>query len=567
VRLELAEIHRYLLIVSTARPSFPLFTATVVARTAGEWLSDTGRRVDYLAQVPTALLSVFDKSGMVEFAAGLHALGWSIVSSGGTARVIADAGVPVTDVVELTGVPAILGHRVVTLHPKIHGGILADPTLPDHRADMAEYGIDAIDLVVVNLYPFSSDPGIELIDIGGPAMVRAAAKNHAHVGVVVDPGEYDAVLAELGAGGSLAATTRRRLARAAFAHTATYDSAIVDWFDRIDPANTNRSASEADGASQSEPASALPASIHLELDLVQSLRYGENPHQHGARYRTAGATSWWDTMIQHGGKELSYLNVFDTEAAWRLVQRFDGPACVIVKHANPCGVAVAGDIAQAYTLANACDPVSAFGGIVALNRVVTEPLAVALGDVFTEVIVAPGFDPGALDVLAAKKNLRVITATPPAPLPFDVRPVDGGFLVQQPDVVSPRTDRWRVVTSTAPTDAQWADLAFAWTVCAAVSSNAIVYAKDLQAFGIGAGQQNRLDSARIAADRSAGRAIGGACASDAFFPFRDGLDAAAEAGITAVIQPGGSMRDDEVIAAADEHGIAMVVTGERHFRH
>ncbi len=505
--------------------------------------------------MPVALLSVFDKSGVVELAAGLHDLGWSIVSSGGTARVIAETGVPVTDVVELTGVPAILGHRVVTLHPKIHGGILADPTLPDHRADMAEYGIDAIDLVVVNLYPFTSDPGIELIDIGGPAMVRAAAKNHAHVGVVVDPADYADVLAEVRAEGSLTSPTRRRLARAAFAHTATYDAAIVTWFDATD-------------ATAAEPADVmLPASIHLALERAQPLRYGENPHQQGARYRSANATSWWDSMIQHGGKELSYLNVFDTEAAWRLVQRFDAPACVIVKHANPCGVAVAADIAEAYTLANACDPVSAFGGIVALNRTVTEPLAVALGDVFTEVIVAPGFDAAALDVLAAKKNLRVITATAPAPLAFDVRPVDGGFLVQQPDVVSPRNIGWRVVTTTTPTDVQWADLEFAWTVCAAVSSNAIVYAKDLQAFGIGAGQQNRLDSARIAADRSAGRASGGSCASDAFFPFRDGLDAAVAAGIAAVIQPGGSVRDEEVIAAADEHGIAMVFTGERHFRH
>ena len=277
--------------------------------------------------------------------------------------------------------------------------------------------------------------------------------------------------------------------------------------------------------------------------------------------------SWWDTMTQHGGKELSYLNVFDTEAAWRLVQRFDGPACVVVKHANPCGVAVADHITDAYVRANACDPVSAFGGIVALNRTVPADLAVALAEVFTEVIVAPAFDDDALELLAKKKNLRVISAGAPAPVPYDLRPVDGGLLVQQPDVVSPRSADWRVVTSVEPSAEQWRDLEFAWLVCAAVSSNAIVYAKDLQAFGIGAGQQNRLDSARIAAERSAGRADGGSCASDAFFPFRDGLDAAAGAGITSVIQPGGSVRDDEVIAAADEHGIAMVFTGERHFRH
>ncbi len=505
--------------------------------------------------MPTALLSVFDKSGIVEFASSLHELGWNLVSSGGTARAIAEAGVPVTDVAELTGLPAILGHRVVTLHPKIHGGILADPTDAEHVADMEHHGIDPIDLVVVNLYPFSSDPSIELIDIGGPAMVRAAAKNHAHVGVLVDPADYDAVLGELRSDGSLGDDMRRRLARTAFAHTASYDAAIVTWFD------------ETTLADAADAVPGLPPSIHLALELAQPLRYGENPHQQGARYRQAGAASWWDSMTQHGGKELSYLNVFDTEAAWRLVHRFDDPACVVVKHANPCGVAVAGDITEAYIRANACDPVSVFGGIVAANRTVTADMATALGDVFTEVVIAPDFEPEALEIFSAKKNLRVMSANAASPLPFDVRPVDGGLLVQQPDPVAGRSDAWRVVTSTQPTDAQWADLEFAWQVCAAVSSNAIVYAKDLQAFGIGAGQQNRLDSARIAAERSAGRASGGACASDAFFPFRDGLDAAAAAGIATVIQPGGSVRDDEVIAAADEHGIAMVFTGQRHFRH
>ena len=507
--------------------------------------------------MPTALLSVYDKSGIVEFADSLHGLGWSLVSSGGTARAIADAGIPVTDVAELTGLPAILGHRVVTLHPKIHGGILADPTDADHVADMARHDIEPIDLVVVNLYPFSSDPGIELIDIGGPAMVRAAAKNHAHVGVLVDPADYGCVLDELRDGGTLTEATKTRLARTVFAHTAAYDAAIVTWFDET-------TSPEADTGSAGE---VLPSSIHLALELAQPLRYGENPHQQGARYRQAGATSWWDSMTQHGGKELSYLNVFDTEAAWRLVQRFDAPAVVVVKHANPCGVAVADDITEAYVRANACDPVSAFGGIIAANRTVTAAMASAIGDVFTEVVIAPDYEPEALEILAGRKNLRVMSASAPSPLPFDARPVDGGFLVQQPDLVAARDDEWRVVTATQPTDAQWADLEFAWQVCAAVSSNAIVYAKDLQAFGIGAGQQNRLDSARIAAERSAGRAEGGACASDAFFPFRDGLDAAAAAGITGVIQPGGSVRDDEVIAAADEHGIAMVFTGRRHFRH
>jgi phosphoribosylaminoimidazolecarboxamide formyltransferase / IMP cyclohydrolase len=526
------------------------------------WVADIWRRaaghLSTLGAVPTALLSVYDKSGVVDFARSLRELGWSIVSSGGTAKVIAAEGIDVTDVADLTGVPAILSHRVVTLHPKVHGGILADPTDAEHLSDMAEYGIEPISLVVGNLYPFGqglddfqhgSGSAVEMIDIGGPAMVRAAAKNHAHVAVIVDPKSYDPVIAELRADGALSANTKRRLARAAFAHTAAYD------------------ADETVEVNDVDTAGALPASIHLALSNVQSLRYGENPHQEGARYRQAGATSWWDSMTQYGGKELSYLNLYDTEAAWRLVQRFDGPACVIVKHANPCGVAIADDITTAYIRANACDPVSAFGGVVAVNRTVTNEMAIALGDVFTEVVVAPGFDDDALATFAKKKNLRVIAANAPSPLPFDVRPIDGGLLVQQPDPVAGRSDDWRVVTNLQPTENQWVDMEFAWTVCAAVTSNAIVYTKDRQAFGIGAGQQNRLDSARIATARADGRASGGACASDAFFPFRDGLDAAVEAGVSCVIQPGGSMRDDEVIAAANEHGLAMVFTGQRHFRH
>ena len=495
--------------------------------------------------MPTALLSVYDKAGIVEFAADLHRLGWRVVSSGGTAKAVAAAGTPVTDLAELTGVPAILDHRVVTLHPKIHGGLLADPTKASHQADMAEYGIEAIDLVVCNLYPFASDPSIELIDIGGPAMVRAAAKNHEFVAVVVNPADYTVVLDELRADGAISAVTKRRLARDAFAQIAAYDAQIATWFDDA----------------------VLPDTMHLSLTRAQSLRYGENPHQIGARYRVEGRRSWWDDAVQHGGKEMSYLNLFDTEAAWRLVQRFDSPACVIVKHANPCGVAVSDDITDAYVRANACDPISAFGGIVALNRAVPAALADALAAVFTEVIVAPSFDDDALAVLSAKRNLRVLSGPAPYGASLDVRSIDGGLLVQEVDTVNMDQSTWRVVTQAQPTDAQWVDLRFAWQVCAAVSSNAIVYAKDGQAFGIGVGQQNRLDSARIAADRSAGRAEGGVCASDAFFPFRDGLDAAAAAGIRAVIQPGGSVRDDEVIAAADEHGMTMVFTAERHFRH
>ncbi len=500
--------------------------------------------------MPTALISVYDKSGVVVLAQGLVDAGWKIVSSGGTAAAIAAEGVPVTDLADLTGLPAILDHRVVTLHPKVHGGLLADPTKPEHQADMAAHGIEPIDLVVVNLYPFASNPSIELIDIGGPAMVRAAAKNHAHVAVIVNPGDYTAVLDEVRADGTISTTTRRRLARDAFATIAAYDAQIADWFDE-----------------PNDESGPLPEGIHLSLVKQQSLRYGENPHQAGARYLAAGRRSWWDDAVQHGGKELSYLNLYDTEAAWRLVHRFADTACVIVKHANPCGVALGGDIADAYRRANDCDPVSAFGGIVAVNRPVTAAMAEALAPVFTEVVVAPSFDDDALAVFATKKNLRVLSGPQPYGAALDVRGIDGGLLVQQVDTVDLDRSHWRVATKVAPTEAQMDDLAFAWQVCAAVSSNAIVFAKGLQAFGIGAGQQNRVDSARIAQTRSAGRAVGGVCASDAFFPFRDGLDVAAEAGITAVIQPGGSVNDDQVIAAADEHGIAMVLTGERHFRH
>ena len=490
---------------------------------------------------------MYDKTGVVDLAIALRDLGWRLVSSGGTAKTLVAAGVDVVDLADLTGYPAILGHRVVTLHPVIHGGLLADLDDPGHVAELAQYGIEPFSLAVVNLYPFAHEPSIDLIDIGGPALIRAAAKNHAHVGVVVDPSQYDRVVAELRDGGVLSASTRRALASDAFARVAAYDADIANWF--------------ATGDEELAP------TMHLSLERAQTLRYGENPHQLGARYRRVGARSWWDDAVQLGGKELSYLNLYDTEAAWRLVHRFDSPAVVIVKHANPCGVAIASSIAGAYELANACDPVSAFGGIVAANRPVSEEMAVALAPVFTEVVVAPSFDDGALRVLTEKKNLRLLAAGAHPAETLDVRTIDGGLLVQQSDRVNLDRSSWRVVTRAEPTDDHWRDLEFAWIVCAAVSSNAIVFAKDRQALGIGAGQQNRLDSARIAEARSAGRALGGVCASDAFFPFRDGLDAAASAGIRAVIQPGGSVRDDEVIAAADEHGIAMVLTGERHFRH
>ena len=484
--------------------------------------------------MPTALLSVFDKTGIVELGQALASAGWDIISSGGTAKVLNDAGLAVTDVADLTGYPAMLGHRVVTLHPTVHAGILADLDDASHVADLKTHNIAPISLVVVNLYPFDSDPSIELIDIGGPTLVRGAAKNHAHVAVVVRPSDYSRVIAEVQASGSISATTRRDLAAIAFTEIAHYDIAIAEWMTAQDAAPES-----------------LPEHLLIGSTRVQELRYGENPHQSGARYRFDGENSWWDTAVQHGGKELSYLNLYDTEAAWRLVNQFTDAACVIVKHANPCGVAVSaqGSISEAYSLANACDPVSAFGGIVAVNRPVTRAMAEAL------------------EVLLAKKNLRVISAAAPSARKLDIRSIDGGFLVQNADTVNFDRSTWKVVTETQPTTEQWADLAFAWQVCSIVSSNAIVFAKDQQAFGIGAGQQNRLDSARIAAERSAGRATGGVCASDAFFPFRDGLDATAAAGIKAVIQPGGSVRDEEVIAAANEHGIAMVFTSERHFKH
>ena len=501
-----------------------------------------------------AVLSVSDKSGLVPFATALVELGYELVSSGGTHAALTEAGLAARQVSEVTGADEMLDGRVKTLHPVIHGGILANRNEPSHMSQLAERGIAPIDLVVSNLYPFVAAPGIENIDIGGPTMVRAAAKNHDSVGIIVDPADYDGVLADLQAGG-LSPQRRRALARKAFAHTAAYDAAITTWLDETDP---------------NAEADALPASLHLSLDRVHDLRYGENPHQQGARYRFTHGSGWWDSATIHQGKEMSYLNVYDTEAAWSLVNTIgaDGPAAVVIKHANPCGAAVGESIAHAYTRAHACDPVSAFGGIVAANRPVTAAMASELEQVFTEVIVAPGFEADALEILAGKKNLRVVeVASGWQPLPLAMRSISGGFLVQNDDTFVADVDSWRTVTEREPTEQEMADLVFAWRVAARVTSNTIVLVKDGQAVGIGAGQQNRRDAGQIAAEKAAGRAAGGACASDAFFPFRDGLDAAASAGATAVVQPGGSIRDDEVIAAANEQGLAMVFTGERHFRH
>jgi phosphoribosylaminoimidazolecarboxamide formyltransferase/IMP cyclohydrolase len=503
---------------------------------------------------PRALLSVFDKTGLVDLAAGLVDLGWELVSSGGTFRVLVDAGLPVLEVAQVTQAPEMLDGRVKTLHPGIHGGILADRSKPEHLETLAERGIAPIDLVVSNLYPFNAEPSIEMIDIGGPTMVRAAAKNHDAVGILTTPDDYDDVLDELRTGRGLSAATRRRLARAAFAHTAAYDAAIVAWLDDTDEATDS-----------DDP---LPDSLHLTLDRVQDLRYGENPHQVGARYRLTNGGGWWDTAVQHNGKQLSYLNLYDTEAAWHLAWSISGdPTVAVIKHANPCGLAVADTVAEAYVRADACDPVSAFGGIIATNRPVTAAMVAAMAGRFTEVIVAPEFEADALDALQAKKNLRVIEASSPSSEVLDMRSISGGLLVQTADRILAGRNEWTVATERGPTDAEWADLDFAWRVVARVMSNTIVLAKDRQAVGIGAGQQNRRDAGRIAAQKADGRAVGGVCASDAFFPFSDGLEAAIDAGCTAVIQPGGSIRDDEVIAAANEANIAMVFTAERHFRH
>lgn len=523
-----------------------------------------------------ALLSVYDKEGLVEFARGLVDLGWELVASGNTAARLDEAGIVHTEVADVTGSPEMLGGRVKTLHPKIHGGILADRAKPEHLADLQANGIAAIDLVVSNLYPFSSDPSIELIDIGGPAMVRAAAKNHEHVGIVTSPGDYPVVLAELRARGSLSAATRRRLARAAFAHTAAYDAAIVEWLDAGGPVPQASldGASEAD-ADEAALAVVLPPTLHLSLERTEVLRYGENPHQRGARYRLAGAPSWWDGMAQHGGSPLSYLNIFDGDAAWRLVHELaaDGGAgavaVAIIKHANPCGAAVASDLATAYERALECDALSAFGGVVAIGGEVTPEVAdaVAAGPQ-ADVIIASSYAPAALETLRARrKATRILSGPAPEQATRQLRSLGTSVLVQDVDgFVTPRA-QWRVVTKRQPSEEEWRDLVLAWRVCGRTTSNAIAVVTAGQAVGVGAGQQSRVVAAEIAVQKAGERAKGGAGASDAFFPFSDGLLVLAEAGVTAVVQPGGSVRDDEVVAAADEAGLAMVVTGERHFRH
>lgn len=514
----------------------------------------------------TALVSVSDKSGVVEFARGLAALGFRILSTGGTASLLSRHGVAVTEVADYTGFPEILDGRVKTLNPRIHAGLLARRDLPEHMAALAQHGIDPIDLLVVNLYPFEQtvargdctfDQAIENIDIGGPAMLRAAAKNHGSVAVLVDPADYRPVLEELRTHGRVGSATRFELAKKVFAHTARYDGAIGNYLTALD-----------DKLAQG----AFPATLTRQWVKVQQMRYGENPHQAAAFYRErsvgAGLLAGYEQLQ---GKELSYNNIADADAAWECVRSFGAPACVIVKHANPCGVAVAADAVAAYGKAFKTDPTSAFGGIIAFNRPVDEACALAVSRQFVEVVIAPSYEPAALAKLATKQNLRLLTVAPgEAHNDFDFKRVGGGLLVQTPDraVIGPA--ELKVVTRQQPSSAQMDDLLFAWRVAQFVKSNAIVFARDGMTLGVGAGQMSRIDSARIAGikAREAGLALAGAAvASDAFFPFRDGLDAVVEAGATCVVQPGGSLRDAEVIAAANERGVAMVFTGVRHFRH
>jgi phosphoribosylaminoimidazolecarboxamide formyltransferase / IMP cyclohydrolase len=504
--------------------------------------------------VRRALVSVSDKTGVVEFCRGLAGCGVEILSSGGTAAALGAEGVPVLPVTDVTRAPEILGGRVKTLHPTIHGGILADRRNSAHMRQLDDYGIAPIDLVVCNLYPFErtvADPGVgaeaalEHIDIGGPAMVRAAAKNWPSVAVVVDPDRYDAILSEIRTHGGVSEEVRRRLAVEAFRHTAAYDSAISTYLGRDDR---------------------FPPRLVLGYEKVDDLRYGENPHQAAAFYRSAGPPTGIAAAEKLHGKELSYNNILDADAAWRLAAELEPPAAAIIKHSNPCGVAVRPTLMEAYARALDCDRTSAFGGIVAFNAPCDRATAAALIEIFTEVVVAPAYEDAALELLTTKRNMRILKAPAMSAPGPDMRTVAGGLLVQSSDAHD-GAEGAEVVTKARPTDEQWRDLRLAWVVAKHVKSNAIVLAKDLAAVGVGAGQMSRVDSTELAARRAGDEAPGAVCASDAFFPFRDGLDAAVAAGASAVIQPGGSVRDDEVIAAADEHGIPMLFTGRRHFRH
>ena len=519
-----------------------------------------------MTPVRRAIISVSNKSGVVELARSLVALGVSILSTGGTAKLLTREGVSVTEVSSYTGFPEMLDGRVKTLHPKIHGGILARRDQPAHLEAIRQAGIEPIDLIVVNLYPFEAtvaDPdcrledAVENIDVGGPAMLRAAAKNYHSVCVVVDPDDYAAVLGQLQTAGGVSEALRFALAKKVFAHTACYDGAIANYLYSLDERNRRGE---------------YPDVLSLQLHKVQQMRYGENPHQSAAFYRdlapAAGSLASWRQLQ---GKELSYNNVADSDAAWECVKSFAEPACVIVKHANPCGAAIGANLLDAYQKALATDPVSAFGGILAFNRALDRATAEAFAKQFAEVVIAPRVEPEARTACAAKPNVRVLEV----PIAhgvnrYDFKRVGGGMLVQSADARLLERSEARVVTKKVPSEAQWADLLFAWRVAKYVKSNAIVFCRDGATVGVGAGQMSRVDSARIASIKAKSASLtlaGSAAASDAFFPFRDGLDVVVEAGAVAVIQPGGSMRDEEVIAAADERGVAMVFTGVRHFRH
>ncbi|MGH3732222.1 MAG: bifunctional phosphoribosylaminoimidazolecarboxamide formyltransferase/IMP cyclohydrolase [Acidimicrobiales bacterium] len=511
-----------------------------------------------------ALLSVWDKTDLVEFAVALRDAGVDLVASGGTAQALTDAGIEHLDVQDVTGFPEMLDGRVKTLHPLIHGAILADLDKSEHLAALDEHDITPFDLVVCNLYPFTSNPSIELIDIGGPTMVRAAAKNHRHVAVVTSPSQYPSVMAEIAEHGSLSDATRYELAKEAFAHTAGYDTAVAAWFDAGALIGDATSANDA----------IVPETLRLTLQRAEVTRYGENPHQIAARYRVAGTASWWEGVTQHAGSALSYLNFFDTDAAWRLVHELDHDApghdvVAIIKHANASGVALGSSLGDAFAKALAADPQSAFGGIIALRgHVDTDVASLIAAGPQADVIVASSFSDDAIVTLKSRrKATRVLSAPSPEPLGLSVRTLANMALVQNADEIIVTSGEWRCVTDATPSDRQMRDLIVAWRVCARTTSNAIVIAKDGVAVGIGAGQQSRVVAAEIAVTKAGENAQGGAAASDAFFPFADGLESLTDAGVTAVVQPGGSVRDQDVIEAANKAGAVMMFTGERHFRH
>jgi phosphoribosylaminoimidazolecarboxamide formyltransferase / IMP cyclohydrolase len=518
-----------------------------------------------MSKIQRAILSVTDKSGLVDFARKLAALGLELVSTGGTAKLLRDSGIAVRDISELTGFPEMLDGRVKTLHPKVHGGILHRREDSAHRAAVAEHGIPAIDMVVVNLYAFektAAKPGvhfeelIENIDIGGPSMIRSAAKNFQDVAVVTSPSDYDAIADEMArSGGALSKETKWRLAQKAFATTAAYDSAIASTLERV----------RLNGSFQVEEPSGFPQTLRLQFQKTMDLRYGENPHQKAAMYADASGAGVANAH-QLQGKELSYNNIVDLQAAWDLAQEFDEPVCAIIKHTNPCGTATGKTLAEAYVRALECDPVSAFGGVIGVNRGVDAAAATEMAKLFLEVIAAPAFDAGAKGVFASKKNLRLVEV-PAGRQTWVLKNISGGILVQDSDLHKLAESDLKVVTRRPPTPAEKRALLFAWKVCKHVKSNAILYARDGQTVGVGAGQMSRVDACKIGAMKAQLPLKGTVAASDAFFPFPDGVEEIAKAGATAIIQPGGSVRDQEVIEAADRLGLAMIFTGVRHFRH